>query len=69
MKRVAILLAAVVAALGATGVAAAHPLGNFTTNQYAEVVVSGDRAYVSLRPRPRRDPDLPGGGRGACARP
>jgi nickel/cobalt exporter len=47
MKRVAILLVAVVAALGATGVAAAHPLGNFTTNQYAEVVVSGDRAYVS----------------------
>ena len=47
MKRVAILLVAVVAALGATGVAAAHPLGNFTTNQYAEVVLSGDRAYVS----------------------
>ena len=47
MKRVAILLVAVIAALGATGVAAAHPLGNFTTNQYAELVVSGDRAYVS----------------------
>jgi ABC-type nickel/cobalt efflux system permease component RcnA len=47
MKRVAILLLAVVAALGAAGVAAAHPLGNFTTNQYAEVVLSGDRAYVS----------------------
>ena len=47
MKRVAILLVAVIAALGATGVAAAHPLGNFTTNQYAELVISGDRAYVS----------------------
>ena len=40
--------------------AEAHPLGNFTTNRYSELVVSGDRLYVRLRPRPRRDPDLPG---------
>ena len=46
MKRLAVVLAAAVTALVATGVAAAHPLGNFTTNHYAEVVVSGDRAYV-----------------------
>ena len=47
MKRVAVLLVTAVAALCAAGLAAAHPLGNFTTNQYAEVVLSGDRAYVS----------------------
>jgi hypothetical protein len=28
------------------GTASAHPLGNFTTNHYAEVVLSGDRAFV-----------------------
>ena len=46
MKRLAIVLAVAVTALVATGVATAHPLGNFTTNHYAEVVLSGDRAYV-----------------------
>ena len=46
MKRLAVVLAVAVTALVATGVAAAHPLGNFTTNHYAEVVLSGDRAYV-----------------------
>jgi nickel/cobalt transporter (NicO) family protein len=35
----AVLLAAPVSA-------SAHPLGNFTTNRYDEVVVSGDRVYV-----------------------
>jgi len=33
-------------ALVATGTASAHPLGNFTTNTYQEVVASGDRLYV-----------------------
>jgi ABC-type nickel/cobalt efflux system permease component RcnA len=46
MKRLAVVLAVAVTALVGAGVAAAHPLGNFTTNHYAEVVVSGDRAYV-----------------------
>ena len=46
MKRLAVVLAVAVTALVATGVAVAHPLGNFTTNHYAEVVLSGDRAYV-----------------------
>ena len=46
MKRLALLLVTAVAALALTGVASAHPLGNFTTNHYAEAVLSGDRAYV-----------------------
>jgi ABC-type nickel/cobalt efflux system permease component RcnA len=49
MRRVRFLLAAVaiaVAALAAPALASAHPLGNFTTNRYDEVVASGDRLYV-----------------------
>jgi nickel/cobalt transporter (NicO) family protein len=34
------------AALGAAPAAFAHPLGNFTTNRYSELDVSGDRIYV-----------------------
>lgn len=45
MKRM-ILLAAVMAALLGPAEASAHPLGNFTTNHYSRVVVSGDRVYV-----------------------
>jgi ABC-type nickel/cobalt efflux system permease component RcnA len=41
-----VALLAAAAALAAPAVASAHPLGNFTTNRYAEVVASGDRAYV-----------------------
>jgi hypothetical protein len=42
-----LLVAAVaVAALAIPALAAAHPLGNFTTNRHAEVVLSGDRVYV-----------------------
>ncbi|HJU47955.1 MAG TPA: sulfite exporter TauE/SafE family protein [Gaiellaceae bacterium] len=37
---------AVLLALALAGVASAHPLGNFTTNAYQEVVASGDRLYV-----------------------
>ena len=44
MKRLALVAAAPGARLPAS--AAAHPLGNFTVNRYAEVVVSGDRLYV-----------------------
>ncbi len=49
MTRVKLLAAALIAFtafLVAPAVAMAHPLGNFTTNQYAEVVASGDRLYV-----------------------
>ena len=48
MKRLVALLVAVAAlvALALPALASAHPLGNFTTNRYDEVVVSGDRLYV-----------------------
>jgi len=49
MRRVRLLAAAValaVAALSAPALASAHPLGNFTTNRYDEVVASGDHLYV-----------------------
>ena len=40
--------------------AAAHPLGNFTINRYSRIEPSGQPPLRPLRPRPRRDPDLPG---------
>jgi nickel/cobalt exporter len=49
MRRVRLLAAAValaVGALAAPALASAHPLGNFTTNRYDEVVASGDHLYV-----------------------
>jgi nickel/cobalt exporter len=45
MKRLAILAIALAALLAPAG-AWAHPLGNFTTNRYSELDVSGDRVYV-----------------------
>lgn len=45
MRKLLVLLA-MGAALALPAVAAAHPLGNFTTNHYSRVVVSGDRVYV-----------------------
>lgn len=45
MKRV-LLLAAAAAAFALPAAASAHPLGNFTTNRYGEVDVSGGRVYV-----------------------
>jgi ABC-type nickel/cobalt efflux system permease component RcnA len=44
VKRALLLLVAL--ALLAPAAAAAHPLGNFTTNHYSRVVPSGDRVYV-----------------------
>ncbi len=44
-RRVALVVVAL-AVLVAPTAASAHPLGNFTTNRYDEVVVSGDRIYV-----------------------
>jgi nickel/cobalt transporter (NicO) family protein len=45
MKRLA-LLALLLAVLASAPAALAHPLGNFTTNRYSELDVSGDRVYV-----------------------
>jgi nickel/cobalt transporter (NicO) family protein len=45
MRRLA-FLAALVVGLSAAPAALAHPLGNFTTNRYSELDVSGDRVYV-----------------------
>lgn len=45
MKRLLAALAAV-AALAAPAAAEAHPLGNFTVNRYAEIVLSGDDVYL-----------------------
>jgi ABC-type nickel/cobalt efflux system permease component RcnA len=46
MKRLFVTVALVVVALAIPALAAAHPLGNFTTNRHAEVVLSGDRVYL-----------------------
>ncbi len=46
MKLFAAAALGVLAFLVTAGTASAHPLGNFTTNQYVEVVASGDRLYV-----------------------
>jgi nickel/cobalt transporter (NicO) family protein len=45
MRRLAVI-AVLFAAVTTAPAALAHPLGNFTTNRYGEVDVSGDRAYV-----------------------
>jgi nickel/cobalt transporter (NicO) family protein len=45
MRKLAVL-AALVAGLSAAPAAFAHPLGNFTTNSYSELDVSGDRVYL-----------------------
>jgi ABC-type nickel/cobalt efflux system permease component RcnA len=46
IRRAAALVATTFAVLALAGVAAAHPLGNFTTNRYDELVLSGDRIYI-----------------------
>jgi nickel/cobalt transporter (NicO) family protein len=47
MKKLAILLVAATAcALALSAGAQAHPLGNFTINQYSRIQPSGDRLYV-----------------------
>lgn len=45
-RAIATVAMTAVACLVLAGTAAAHPLGNFTTNHYDEVVLSGNRAYV-----------------------
>ncbi|MBA3382851.1 MAG: High-affinity nickel-transporter, partial [Actinobacteria bacterium] len=48
-RRIVLAFALALAILGllvVPAVATAHPLGNFTTNQYVEVIASGDRLYV-----------------------
>lgn len=44
MRRLALLLG--LAALALPGVAAAHPLGNFTVNRYSGIELAGSRVYV-----------------------
>ena len=49
MKRLITILAVVsVVALASIGSAAAHPLGNFTVNHYAGIVVSGETIFVRV---------------------
>ena len=55
----ALLVVAALAALARPGGASAHPLGNFTVNHYAGIELVGRPCLRPLRPRPRRDPDLP----------
>ena len=45
MKKLLVLLVAVAALLGPAA-ASAHPLGNFTTNRYSRIELSGDHVYV-----------------------
>jgi ABC-type nickel/cobalt efflux system permease component RcnA len=45
MRRLLVLLVAL-AALAGPAAAAAHPLGNFTTNRYTRIEVSGNRVYA-----------------------
>ena len=40
--------------------ASAHPLGNFTINRSADARALGQPPLRLVRPRPRRDPDVPG---------
>ncbi len=46
MKRL-LLVAIALVALAWPASGGAHPLGNFTVNHYAEVLLSGDRVYVT----------------------
>jgi ABC-type nickel/cobalt efflux system permease component RcnA len=46
MRRTIVVLVAVLAALTAAGVAAAHPLGNFTVNRHAGIELAGSTVYV-----------------------
>jgi len=45
VRKLVVLLAAL-AALAGPAAASAHPLGNFTTNRYSRVELSGDHVYV-----------------------
>jgi ABC-type nickel/cobalt efflux system permease component RcnA len=45
MRKLALALA-VLSTLVLAGLASAHPLGNFTTNRYSRLELSGDRIYV-----------------------
>ena len=46
MKRVAVVLVTVLAALVAVSAAFAHPLGNFTVNRYAGIELAGSSLYL-----------------------
>ena len=51
------LLIALLLALVVVPVAGAHPLGNFTVNQYARIQVAPSGVHGAFRARPGRDPD------------
>ena len=46
MKRLLVILVALLAVAALPAVAAAHPLGNFTINRFSDVELSGNRVYV-----------------------
>jgi nickel/cobalt transporter (NicO) family protein len=46
MKRLLVIVAALVASLALPGLASAHPLGNFTVNHYAGIELAGNTVYV-----------------------
>ncbi len=46
MKRLLVLVGALVVLLALPGVAGAHPLGNFTVNHYAGIELAGSTVYV-----------------------
>jgi ABC-type nickel/cobalt efflux system permease component RcnA len=74
VKLLGAVLVAAAALLVLPALASAHPLGNFTTNSYAEVVASGDRIYVVTAvdlaeiPTFQAEPDVTRRGRDAYAR-
>jgi nickel/cobalt transporter (NicO) family protein len=46
MRRLLVVLAALVAVAALPAVGSAHPLGNFTVNRFSDVQLSGNRVYV-----------------------
>ena len=46
MRRLLVIALLALAAVVVPATAAAHPLGNFTTNHYAEIQLAGNRVYV-----------------------
>ena len=62
MKRLALLVGCVAALARCPPRRSAHPLGNFTINRFSRDRGLRRPRLRPLRPRPGRDPDLPGSG-------
>ena len=60
MRRLVPVLAALALLLAVLPAAGAHPLGNFTVNQYTAHRGRRERRRARLRARPGGDPDVPG---------